>query len=206
MKRILKVNRQHKINIYSEIQALTVCLIIFIQVIFTGCSSGLLPVVGEVPDFSFTELNSEPFGIENLQGRISLVDFIFTRSQTSCPVMAISMGDIYRKFELEKQIQFVSITVDPEHDSLEVLREYAASIGVIDDRWRFLRAPVEDVEKLSEGLMLPVENLPAGHSTSFVLVDKLGRIRGMYDGLNADEMDELSLDLRRLLREKTIRR
>jgi len=149
-----------------------------------------LPVLGQAPEFSFTERSGKPFGTRDFNGKISVVDFIFTTCPGVCPVMAGRMSHLYKLFERYDQVQFVSITVDPETDSLPVLREYAKEQGVTDDRWLFLRGPIEQVSQVSEqGFKLPVGVLPAGHSSRFVLVDSKGQIRGYY----ASDEDESQL-------------
>ena len=78
-------------------------------------------------------------------------------------------------------MQFVSISVDPDTDSLPVLRAYARDLGVTDNRWVFLRGPIDEVVRVSEkGFMLAMGALPAGHSSKFALVDAKGQIRGYY--------------------------
>jgi protein SCO1 len=159
-----------------------------------------LPVLGEVPPFAFTAAHSgEAFGHDDLLGKISVVDFIFTRCLGVCPVMADKMGDLYRRFERHDEVQFVSITVDPDYDSLPVLRDYADAQGVTDSRWIFLRGPIDEVVELAEGgLKLPMGELPAGHSSKFVLIDSKGQIRGYYNSQDDEGPLELQHHLRAL--------
>jgi protein SCO1/2 len=146
-----------------------------------------LPVLGQVPEFAFVERSGQPFGRHDLEGKISVVDFIFTRCPGPCPIMADRMSRLYRLFARHPEVQFVSITVDPEYDSLPVLREYAERQGVTDNRWAFLLGPIDEVVRLSEkGFMLPLDEAPTGHSTKFALVDAAGQIRGYYDS-DADD-------------------
>ncbi|HWO56870.1 MAG TPA: SCO family protein [bacterium] len=151
-----------------------------------------LPVIAAVPDFTLTERDGSPFTRDSLMGKISVVDFIFTRCPGVCPVMADRMSRLYKLFEGRRDIQFVSITVDPEYDTPEVLREYAARQGVTDRRWLFLRGDTAAVAALSEkGFLLPTGALPEGHSSKFVLVDARGQIRGYYS--TEDESSQLLL-------------
>ncbi len=141
-----------------------------------------LPIIAAVPPFQFTESSGRSFGRQDLQGKISVVDFIFTRCQTICPDMAQRMSALYHAFQGNDGIQFVSISVDPEYDTPEVLRQYALEHGVTDDRWVFLHGPINEVTSLCErGFLLPADNLPADHSGRFILVDRQGQIRGYYD-------------------------
>lgn len=139
-----------------------------------------LPELYEVPDFTFTERSGKPFGLADMKGKINIVDFIFTRCPGPCPMMSSKMADLYEIYRGHDQVQFVSFTVDPDFDSLAVLEDYAGKYGVNDQRWVFLRANKPEVGKLyEEGFKLGGE-LPAYHSTKFILVDDKGMIRGYY--------------------------
>lgn len=161
-----------------------------------------LDVYGEVPAFEFIDQNSEPFGRDDLTGKISVVDFIFTNCPGVCPTMSARMAELYEAYADQPLVQFVSISVDPARDSLHVLQEYAKEHGVTDNRWRFLREEnVQKVIDLSEkGFFLPAENLPMGHSSKFVLVDAAGLIRGYYNSFDTDRLRQLRADIHALLK------
>lgn len=151
-----------------------------------------IPVLGTVPEFEFTTRDGKEFTRDDLLGRISVVDFFFTSCVTACPVMSGSMEELYRAFDDTDEVQFVSISVQPSVDTPAVLRAYAEEQGVTDDRWQFLTGPLAGVVTLSEqGFMLPADNLPMGHSTKFALVDRRGRIRGYYNGMENKPMIKL---------------
>lgn len=151
-----------------------------------------LPTLGDVPQFTFTERSGEPFGRKDLMGKITVMDFIFTRCIGVCPVMADRIGDLYKRFESYPDVQFVSVSVDPDYDSLSVLQRYATDHGVTDNRWLFLRAPQDSVIALAEGgLKLPMSDLPQGHSSKFVLIDNNAEIRGYY--ASDDDQSQLLL-------------
>jgi protein SCO1/2 len=159
-----------------------------------------LPVMGDVPQFVFTESRGTPFGCDQLRGKISVVDFIFTRCRSVCPVMGENMGELYRLYAKSPAVQYVSISVEPEYDSLSVLRDYADRMGVTDNRWKWLRGDINDVVQLSErGFLLAADQLPAGHSSKFILVDDRARIRGYYSGVDEKDVRQLERDIRRLL-------
>ena len=161
-----------------------------------------IPVIQAVPAFEFINQQGEAFGSTDLLGKISVVDFIFTRCENACPIMAREMGELYRAFEGTDDVQFVSISVDPAHDTLEVLQAYASANGVNDDRWTFLHAPIDSVVWLSEeGFLLPAENLPMGHSPRFALVDRSGMIRGYFNALEGKPMIALKEQIKQLLKQ-----
>ena len=165
-------------------------------------SRSVLPLLGTVPGFEFTERSGTPFGSENMKGKINVVDFMFSNCKTKCPVMVVNMGDLYEYYKGIDRVQIVSISVDPARDTLETLKAYADEHGVTDNRWVFLWAPVEEVIDLSEnGFKLAAEGLPMGHTTKFILVDHLGQIRGYYDGMDETSVDKIKTDISKLLRE-----
>lgn len=160
-----------------------------------------LPVLGHIPSFRFIDNFGRPFGDRQMQGKVCVVDFIFTRCVGVCPVMAESMSELYRAFRGVNDVQFVSISVDPAFDTPEVLDLYGKRHGVTDDRWVFLNGPIEEVIRVCEnGFLLPAEDLPMGHSAKFVLVDRCGRIRGYFDS-DAD-MNPLKAKITVLLKSK----
>lgn len=162
-------------------------------------SRSQIPVLWKVPEFEFVDSSGRPFGLEDMKGKINVVDFIFTNCPNICPVMSAEMSKLYRLYSESPIVQFVSISVDPARDTLQALRAYADSWGVDDDRWVFLRGPIEDVVKLSEqGFKLPAGNMPMGHSSRFVLVDPDGMIRSYHDSFDDASLDVLKANIREL--------
>ena len=93
-----------------------------IAVLLSACSSE--PKNGkEIVPFSYTDQNGQPFGTDELEGKVWIADFVFTKCQTVCPPMTLEMADLQKKFEDEGiQAEFVSFTVDPTIDSPEALK------------------------------------------------------------------------------------
>ena len=149
----------------------------------TEASQVLPAVIKQTPPCSLVSHHGEPFTNDSLRNKISVLDFIFTSCPGPCPIMSNNMRTLYNQYKLHPDLQFISITVDPEYDSQEVLKIYADANGVNDRRWKFLRADMEKVKKLSsDGFLLMSDNLPAGHSVKFVLIDGDGNIRQYYNG------------------------
>ena len=131
----------------------------------TEASQVLPAVIKQTPPFSLVSHHGEPFTKDSLRNKISVLDFIFTSCPGPCPIMSNNMRILYNQYKLHPDLQFISITVDPEYDSQEVLKIYADANGVNDRRWKFLRADMEKVKKLSsDGFLLMSDNLTAGHS------------------------------------------
>ncbi|MCS7212541.1 MAG: SCO family protein [Chloroherpetonaceae bacterium] len=158
-----------------------------------------IPIIAKVPPFRLEDQYGNTVTEADLLGKITILDFIFTRCPGACPVMTKQMAELYRLYASSQRVQFFSITVDPDYDTPLVLRQYAEANGVYDTRWRFLRASIDSVITLSEkGFMLPAENLPAGHSTKFVLIDPEGRIRGYFSHNDNASIAVLKTQIREL--------
>ncbi len=163
-----------------------------------------IPVLGQLPEFKFTDQDGRPFGLSDMKGKITVMDFIFTRCQGPCPVMASHFSRLYQLYHGSDIVQLLSISVDPDYDTDSVLKAYADRHGVTDNRWIFLRAPLDSIVAFSEqGLMIAAdrESLPGGHSTRFTLIDSEGRIRGYYDGLDDAAITRLKNNINRLVGE-----
>lgn len=159
-----------------------------------------LPIMDTVPEFELTERSGEPFDRVDLMGKITVVDFIFTRCKAICPTMAVEMKALYDLYSHSDLVQFLSIDVDPENDSLPVMRQYLDNLDVTDNRWLFIRGEMDEVVALSEQGFKLSGDFPANHSTRFVLVDPQGRIRGYYEHLDSDDMKKLRQDIQALAR------
>lgn len=164
-------------------------------------SQANLPEYGEVPQFQFVNQDGEPFGLEDMKGKVTVLDFIFTNCPGPCPIMTSKMEELYHHYDNAEQVQFVSISVDPARDTLQALQAYAARHNVDDDRWNFLRAPIDEVRTLSvEGFMLGGD-FPMGHSTKFVLIDPQGEIRGYYRSMEDASLNALKTHIEALARQ-----
>jgi protein SCO1/2 len=170
-----------------------------------------LPVLGTVPDFTLIERSGQPFGLNDLRGQIWVADFIFTNCAGTCPIMTTAMTDIQKTALAEKldDVKLVSITVDPERDTPEVLQRFADGYGALKDRWYFLTGDGAAIQQLAnKGFLLSAATSggsaeePIIHSNRFVLVDRQGHIRGYYDGTDEEGVAQLLKDLKRLYKEE----
>jgi len=164
-----------------------------------------LPNNGIVPHFQLTDQNGQSFGTEQLRGKIWIADFIFTTCPGPCPIISSRMSETQKPLR-ETDVELVSFSVDPEHDTPAVLRDYAARLNAQPGRWHFLTGDKGVIYRLSiDGFKLAAaENGATGpiHSTRMVLVDRDGVIRGYYDGTDADAVTRLLADTNHLLREQ----
>lgn len=168
-------------------------------------------VIASLPPFRLTAQTGQPVTLADLKGKAWIADFVFTRCSGPCPMMTSRMFDLQtrlREHERWADIRLVSFTVDPAHDTPEVLAEYARLAHADDQRWLFLTGTREELWGLAtRGFKLPVEEqpdnvkMPILHSQKFVLIDRAGRIRGYYDGLENDDREALLKDLEKVLAE-----
>ncbi len=164
-------------------------------------SRSRLPVLSEVPAFRLTSSAGTEISRADLNGRLHVVNFMFTRCQGVCPTMSTNIRKMYDLYRGSDKVRFLSVTVDPDYDSLAVLQRYAADFGVNDERWQFARGPLVDVASLIEhGFMLDASDLPSNHPSYLILVDESGQIRGYYSYNDEDELTKLREDIRHLAR------
>ena len=164
-----------------------------------------LPKDGIVPPFQLIDQNGQSFGTQQLQGKIWIADFVYSTCPGPCPMISSRMSETQKPLR-DTGVQLVSFSVDPEHDTPAVLREYAAQLKAQPGRWHFLTGDKATVYRLSrDGFKLAtLAGGAAGpiHSTRIVLVDRGGEIRGYYDATDADAVTRLLADTHHLLREQ----
>ena len=154
-----------------------------------------LNVISSVPNFELTNFNGEIFSDNNLNEKITIISFIFTRCEGACPIMSKNFSVLQTRFENSDLVQFVSITVDPEYDSDSILESFSNQYSN-NNNWYFLRGDIVDIIELSEnGFFLSASLLPGGHSTRFVLVDQKKQIRKFYEGTVDANVMELQNDI-----------
>ena len=153
------------------------------------------PLLGAVPPFALTNENGFTIDNDRLAGRVWVASFIFTRCPAICPRLTVAFAKLQETFKSDPDFEagrLVSFTVDPDYDTPEVLERYARNFGADRRIWTFLTGERAAIWTLSkDGFKLAVSDTPDGdvviaHSRHFVLVDRLGRIRGYYDGLDEE--------------------
>lgn len=161
-----------------------------------------------IPEFELITQNEESKGKNEMEGKITIVDFFFTSCPSICPVMSTEMERVDDAFRNEEDVQIYSISIDPEYDTPEVLAEYAKRHNANPEKWYFLTGEKSKIYDLARcGFILPTLDGYGDpeefiHSDKFVLVDDQGRIRGYYSGTNRDEVDRLILETKILLHGK----
>lgn len=171
-------------------------------------ASAPLRILGTVPPFVLTDQLGNAFGLDDLRGHAWVASFIFTRCPAACPMVMsnkVRLRNVLRDDANLDTIPLVSFTVDPDHDTAEVLQRYALGMGADPGRWRFLTGTRDQIWQLSrDGFKLAVAETPdegqgpITHSSKLVLVDGGGRVRGYYDGLDEGSVKSVVHDLARL--------
>ncbi len=165
-------------------------------------------VYATIPPFSFVDQNRETISDKNLDGKIYVADFFFTSCPSICPTMQRNMLTVFKAYRGKPDFKLVSFTIDPRHDTIPVLKNYAEKLGAKADQWYFLLGKKEEVYQLAEKNYLvsvaESKETPGGyvHQGWLVLVDKKGRVRGAYDGTKKDQVDQLIVDVKLLMDEE----
>lgn len=164
-------------------------------------------VFWDAPAFNYPTQNGDTLNSNELKGHAYVADFIFTNCKGVCPNLSKTMSLIQLNFKNDDRLKLVSFTVDPDRDSIPVLKEYANRYGAIPDKWYFLRGDKQTVWSMAEqGFKVPVVYTPEGgqgaeftHTEKIVLVDEDGKIRGFYNGLDKQMMDTFYNNLASIL-------
>ena len=170
-----------------------------------------LPVLNYVQDFSFTDQNNDEVSQQNVNGKVYVAEYFFTTCKGICPKMNANMKTIFDKFKNDKDFAIVSHTSMPETDSVPLMKAYEDKmIGNNPDfpaKWYFVTGAKDSLYKMAKSYLLDNdknnnENIKDHfiHTQFFSLVDKQGRVRGIYDGLKTDELDRLKKDIEILLK------
>ncbi len=160
-----------------------------------------------IEDFKFVDQDSNYFTQATFKDQIYVSDFFFTSCPTICPVMKTQMLRVYEKYKENKEVAILSHSIDPKHDTVAVLKSFAERLGVESNTWKFVTGDKDEIYKVGQTSYMvsavedPTE--PGGfiHSGAFILVDKQRRVRGIYDGTVADQVDILMSDMELLLKE-----
>lgn len=170
-----------------------------------------LPVLGnpghKVGPFAFVDQQGDTVTQDVLNGKVSVVEYFFTRCTGICPKMNKNMDAIYEKFKDKPGFQILSNTVDPKNDSVPVLAKYAEQWGADPKNWKFLTGPRSALFDVAvhQYLLNVADSLGVNdqfvHTQYFALIDQNRQIRGFYDGLKQDDLDKLKTDINSLLKQ-----
>lgn len=198
----------------------SVVISLLLFTIVVGCQSTQntkLPILGipeiqkngdtifhTIPEFSFTDQDSNKVTNETFEGKIYVADFFFTSCPSICPIMTKQMKRIYDHFEGQDRLMFISHSIDTRHDSVPVLKAYADRLNIDDAKWRFITGDKSEIYAIANdyfNVAYEDEDAPGGydHSGKIILVDPQGHIRAFCDGTDPESVDQFMKDIDKLL-------
>lgn len=194
--------------------------------LMAGCqpegSKLLLPVYGEktlsetnnkdtlyhqIGNFNLLNQYGETITNETVKNKIYVANFFFATCQSICPEMSTNLTDVQKAFANDDSLLILSHSVNPLHDTVEVLMDYAATYSAAKNKWHLLTGDKKQIYDLAKTSYLvnafEDDGTPEGflHSELFLLIDKKGRMRGMYDGTDKAQVARLIEDIRLLKQE-----
>ena len=162
----------------------------------------------KVKNMQFTNQLGKKVTLDDLHGKIIVIDFFFTRCPSICPGLARSMKKLQESFQQNPDIvQFISITADPEHDSVPQLRAFADRFHVNHDSWWFVTGDKKAIydfafQDLKASVVDTEIDTAFIHTENFILLDTNRIVRGWYNGFDTVKMARLAMDIPTLMLEK----
>lgn len=178
-----------------------------------------LPIYGEyvvinndtayhrVPDFSFIDQQGKVVTQNTFKGKIYITDYFFVTCKSICPIMSANMQSVYKQFENDTNVLFLSHTVNPEDDTPEILNRYATEHGAKYGKWYFVTGDKKALYlQARKGYYLDANEGDGGpddfvHTPNFALIDPKRNIRGYYDGTNENDIKKLIAEINLLKKE-----
>jgi protein SCO1/2 len=165
--------------------------LLVLSAVACGDKAGQVPLddYGQLPSFALTNQLGRELTANDLRGRVAVVDFIFTSCPDVCPLLTERLNTLRRELPANAPVSYVSISVDPEHDTPERLQNFAVQHGAVADHVWFLTGPFDQVKDVvTRGFKQAMELQPVRegqprnvlHGSHFVLVDGAGKIRGYF--------------------------
>ncbi len=161
-----------------------------------------------VQNFSFINQDGKTVTEKDFEGCVYVTDFFFTTCHSICPIMSTQMERIAASFKGNKEVKFLSHTVDPEIDTVQQLKAYAIKHNADINQWIFVTGEKKALYNIARtGYLLNADEGNGGpddfiHTQNFALIDKSKHIRGFYDGTDSTEMNQLIKDIDLLLAEE----
>ncbi len=161
-----------------------------------------LPKIGPAPEFTLTDQNGKRIALKDLRGKVLAIAFIFASCADTCPLLTARMAALQDRLgaDFGPRVFFVSITVDPERDTPEVLKRYAEAHRANPAGWAFLTGTPAEIREVAKHYGIFYKKTPRGdvdHTFLTSLVDQSGTLRVQYMGIRFDP-DEMLRDLRSL--------
>jgi len=166
-------------------------------------ASATLEPLWDAPDFHYADQDGRPVTRASFAGDVWVANFVFTQCRTVCPLLTAKMVELQRRLP-GVAVRFVSFSVDPAHDTPEVLRAYAKHWAPEESRWTLVATDEASLPRLASGFKVtadkgtdPVD--PIIHTSHFLLVDGRGRVRGVFDTEHPGQLAALERGVRALV-------
>jgi protein SCO1/2 len=171
--------------------------------------SNELDMFHKIPEFNLTNQLGETVTQNTFRDKIYITDFFFTTCPGICPKMTANMSVLQEEFLNDNEILLLSHSVTPETDSVSVLKDYADAKGIVSSKWHLVTGKRKMIYDLGRESYYVEEDLGEQkteddflHTENFVLIDKDKHIRGIYNGLNKTDVQQLIADVKTLKEEK----
>jgi protein SCO1/2 len=171
--------------------------------------SNKLDVFHKIPEFNLTNQLGETVTQNTFRDKIYITDFFFTTCPGICPKMTANMSVLQKEFLDDDEILLLSHSVTPETDSVSVLKDYAEANVILSSKWHLVTGERKQIYDLGRQAYFVEEDLGEVkteddflHTENFVLIDKNKHIRGIYNGLNKTDVQQLITDVKTLKEEK----
>lgn len=164
----------------------------------------------KIPDFELLNQLGNKVSQKDLVDKIYVADFFFTTCPGICPKMTKNLHMVQEAFREDDEIKILSHSVTPSLDSVPILRDYALDQGVDSTKWYLLTGDRNEIYNLGRNAYFIEDDLGLKredfgsefiHTENFVLVDKKGHLRGIYNGLNKTSVHQLIADIKTLKKE-----
>lgn len=159
-----------------------------------------------IGDFKLMNQDSNWITPETYKDQVYVASFIFTTCPGICPIMTKKKAEVFQEFYNNQSVSFLSHTVDPETDSVPVLKEFSRKFYATAPQWSFVTGSKKEIYDLARKHYFAATSSGDGgpddfvHTENFVLIDKEKRIRGFYDGTLDEDIEQLTKDIYKLLR------
>jgi len=165
-----------------------------------------LSKIGPAPDIALTDQSGQPFTLAAQRGKVTIVTFIYASCTDTCPLLTAKMVGIQKKLgkDFGARVHFVSVTVDPERDTPQVLRKYGEAHSANFAGWSFVTgspAEIQDVTRRYGIFVKKQEKGDVDHTFLTSIIDQTGTLRVQYLGMRFDP-NEFVRDVRSVLRER----
>ena len=149
-------------------------------------------MLDKVESFEMKTVYGESYNLDN--GKVKLLTFFYTRCPDICPMTMFDLKDLQDQLRIEglfaSEVELLAITLDPENDSEEIIREYANLFDANPDGWKFIKGEVDETKDIADSLKMKYKKVSddfISHNTTMYLIDQDNNIRSLFNMANSKE-------------------